>query len=823
LLFDIFGLIAIFISLILFMKISTNWLKTLINCDLSAQDISENLTASGLEVEGIEAFESIKGGLKGLVVGHILECTKHPDADKLHLTKVDIGVGEPLSIVCGAPNVEANQKVIVATVGTKLFPTEGEPFEIKKSKIRGAVSEGMICAEDEIGIGKSHAGIMVLPENTIIGTPASEYFKTESDAILEIGLTPNRSDAASHLGVARDLAAILNSHSNTHKYTLNIAGLHELPESLNLHSVEIKIENQEACKRYSGLIITGVTVRESPDWLKNRLKAIGLRPINNIVDITNFVLHELGQPLHAFDLDKIVGKKIIVKTALEGQKFITLDGIERSLKNDDLMICNEKEAMCIAGIFGGLNSGVTESTKALFLESAYFDSTYVRRSAKHHSLKTDASFRFERGTDPDMTVTALIRAANLIFETAGGSLSMGVRDVYPEKLMPYKVGFSYSNCTELIGKEIDKPTIKNIIHNLGIEIENEGSDGLLLMVPRYKTDVNREVDVIEEVMRIYGYNNVEVSKSVSYTSHHEPKNMDVELENRIGGLLEGFGFSEIMGLSLTKESYYGENTTLVKVKNPLSSDLGVLRADMIYSGLEAIAYNVNRKNPDLKLFEMGRTYSGKSGSGYDEQKRFSIFIIGDLFYENPYGMKQKTDFSFLKATVNNLLLKCGIKNYKSAESDYPHFDFGLSYVVNNKSLVETGAVSKSLLKQFGIGQPVFYACFNWSLLVKEFSRQKIEFEEVAKFPAVRRDLALLIDKTINYKQIEELAFSTERKFLKEVNLFDIYEGEKLGNKKSYAVSFTLLNNEATLTDKQIDSVMDKLISNYKEKLGAELR
>jgi phenylalanyl-tRNA synthetase beta chain len=807
------------------MKISNNWLKTLINSDISAEETSEKLTASGLEVEGIETFESVAGGLKGLVVGHIVECGKHPDADRLSLTKVDIGSGELLSIVCGAPNVGVNQKVIVATIGAKLYPSEGEPFEIKKSKIRGALSEGMICAEDEIGLGKSHAGIMVLPDSTVIGTKAAEYFQLPSDTVFEIGLTPNRSDAASHLGVARDLCAILNSHGNTLQFKTEIKGLRELSDATHAHTINIQVKNEEACQRYSGLVIDGIKVAESPDWLKNRLKSIGLRPINNIVDITNFVLHELGQPLHAFDAAKIKGNQIIIKSSTNGQKFTTLDGIERTLTANDLMICNEKEAMCLAGIFGGAESGVTENTTSVFLESAFFVAAYIRRSAKHHGLKTDASFRFERGTDPDMTVTALIRAANLIFEIAGGHLSMGITDHYPVKLEPYRVAFSYLNCTELIGKEIDRHLIKEIILNLGIQIENEGSDGLLLLVPRYKTDVTREADVIEEVMRIYGYNNVEVSKSISYTAFNESKNYSVTLENKTGSLLEGFGFNEIMSLSLTKESYYAENTPLVKVLNPLSLDLNVMRADMIFSGLEAIVYNSNRRNSDLKFFELGKTYQLSEGENvkYIEQKYLSLFVSGDVFKENPYKLEHKADFAYLKTVIDHLLQKCGIASYKSSESSYSHFEFGLTYSLNNKPLVELGSVSKSVLKQFGIAQAVMYASINWDVLVKEFSKQKIEFEEISKFPSVRRDLALLLDKSVNYKQIEELAFSTERKLLKEVNLFDIYEGEKLGNKKSYAVSFTLLNNEATLTDKQIDGVMDKLISNYKEKLGAELR
>lgn len=807
------------------MKISYSWLKTLIDVDLSATEAAEKLTASGLEVEGTEDFEAIKGGLKGLVVGKVVECGKHPDADRLSLTKVDIGSGELLSIVCGAPNVAAGQKVIVATIGTKLYPSEGEPFEIKKSKIRGAASEGMICAEDEIGLGKSHAGIMVLPENTAIGLPAADYFKLESDTVLEIGLTPNRSDAASHLGVARDLAAILNSADQTKKYETHINGLQMLPDATGLQTVSVSVENKEACPRYSGLVLSGVTVKDSPEWLQNRLKAIGLRPINNVVDITNFVLHELGQPLHAFDVEKIGGKKIIVRNAKEGEKFKTLDGVERALKSTDLMICDENKGMCIAGVFGGEESGVTEKTTTVFLESAYFDPGSIRKSSKTHGLKTDASFRFERGTDPEMTVTALTRAANLIMELAGGTISMGVVDLYPEKLEPYKVAFSYSNCTELIGKEIDRHVIKNIIQNLGITIEKEGSDGLLLSVPRFKTDVTREADVIEEVMRIYGYNNVEVSKAISYTAINETKNYDNLLENKTGALLEGFGFSEIMTLSLTKESYYEDSSANVKVLNPLSADLNVMRSEMIYSGLETIAYNINRKSADLKLFEIGKTYHLEAGekTNYREEKHLCLFVTGRAFAENPYKLDQDANFTFLKSALDNLLAKCGVSKLKSQDSANSHLEYGLTYLLNNKPLLEFGSVSRADLKRFGISQPVYFADVKWNSLVKAFSKQKIEFEEISKFPTVRRDLALLIDKSVSFKNIEEIAFSTEKKFLKEVNLFDIYEGEKLGNKKSYAVSFTLLNNEATLTDKQIDGVMEKLISNYKEKLGAELR
>ncbi len=807
------------------MKISTNWLKTLINKDIPVIEMAELLTGAGLEVEGIETFETVKGGLNGLVVGHILECGKHPDADRLSITKVDIGEAKPLSIVCGAPNVAAGQKVIVATIGTKLFPTVGEPFEIKKSKIRGAASEGMICAEDEIGLGASHSGIMILPDSTATGMLASDYFKIETDTVFEIGLTPNRSDATSHIGVARDLTAILNTAKLNSDYQIKFPGLRDLPEATNSHSVEITIENTSACKRYAGLIISGIKVKESPDWIQNRLRSIGLRPINNIVDISNFVLHELGQPLHAFDYDKIKGQQIIIKNATEGEKFKTLDGANRLLKANDLVIKNAEAPMCLAGIFGGADSGVSETTSNVFLESAYFEAGGIRKTAKHHVLKTDASFRFERGVDPDMTVIALCRAAILILEIAGGEIAMGIKDLYPEKLEPFKVAFSYSNCTELIGKEIDRHRIKDIILNLGISISSEGSDGLLLHVPRFKSDVTREVDVIEEVMRIYGYNNVEAGKMISYSAFTQDKNYDLAAENKVSEALVGFGFNEMMSLSLTKETYYASDTHLVKMLNPLSSDLNVMRSDMLFSGLESVAYNVNRKNADLKLFEIGKIYNllDPVEAKYSEQKQLSIFVSGNLFPDNPYRLNQTSDFLFLKSVLHNLFEKCGIKNVKSSESNYEHFDYGMTFSVSGKTIAEAGSVSKIQLKKFGITQPVFYACFNWEILVKAFSKNKIQFEELNKFPSVKRDLALLLDKTIKYQQVVELALAADKKFLKEVNLFDIYEDEKLGNKKSYAIRFTLTNTEATLTDQQIDAVMDKLISGYKEKLGAELR
>jgi len=806
------------------MKISYNWLKTLIKTDLTPEQMDEHLTSSGLEVEGIEAFESVKGGLKGIVVGEVVEKEKHPDADKLSITKVNVGAAELLNIVCGAPNVAAGQKVLVAMIGAKLYPTTGEPFEIKKSKIRGAASEGMICAEDEIGLGNSHDGILILPDHAVVGTPAAEFFKLEEDYVLEIGLTPNRADAASHYGVARDLAAILNCKNNTNTFEAKLHNIFELPEASNINKVDITIENTDACKRYSGLVISGITVKSSPDWLKNYLLAIGLRPINNIVDITNFVLHDLGQPLHAFDLNKITDNKIIVKTGLANTKFKTLDGTERALLANDLMICNSHEPMCMAGVFGGLDSGVSNDTTAIFLEAAYFNPAFVRKTSKQHGLKTDSSFRFERGTDPEMTITALKRAAALIFECAGGVLSMDIVDIYPEKLEPFQVAFSYHNCQSLIGKDIDKNIIKHIITSLGISITKEGNDGLLLSVPQYKTDVTREADVIEEVMRIYGYNNVEESTQIKFSANYADREKATTTDNTTANLLIGFGYNEMMGLSLTKESYYPDGTSLVKILNPLSNDLNVMRNTMLFGGLETLSYNINRKQADLKLFEFGKTYEKvDTDFKYAETKHLTLFVTGRKYPENPYGENNKVDFTFLKASVESILNKLSIK-FKISELSDSNFSYGLSYSQKNKHLVSFGLVDKTICKKLDVNTEVFFADFNWDNVLSLVGKTKLKFTEIPKFPAVRRDLALLLDKTVTYKELEELAFNAERKLLKDVNLFDIYEGDKLeAGKKSYAVSFMLQDEEATLNDKQIDNVMQKLIKTYTEKLGAVLR
>ncbi|MFO0321302.1 MAG: phenylalanine--tRNA ligase subunit beta [Bacteroidota bacterium] len=806
------------------MKISYNWLKTLIKTDLTPSQIEEYLTSAGLEVEGIEVFEAINGGLKGIVIGEVIEKEKHPNADKLSITKVSIGSNDFLTIVCGAPNVAEGQKVLVAKVGSKLYPTSGEPFEIKKSKIRGQESEGMICAEDEIGLGTSHDGILILPDNAVVGMPASQYYELEEDYVFEIGLTPNRADAASHFGVARDLAAILNCKNNNDLSQALLHNVFELPAANHSKQIDIKIENPEACKRYSGLIISDIKIKQSPTWLKNYLLAIGLRPINNVVDITNFVLHDLGQPLHAFDYDKIKGGKIIVKNGLNDLKFKTLDGVERSLFEEDLVICNASEPMCLAGVFGGLTSGVGETTISIFLESAYFNPSFIRKTSKKHGLKTDSSFRFERGTDPEMTIVALKRAAALIFEIAGGTLSAELIDIYPSKLEAFQIAFSYHHCNQLIGKEIDKNTIKHILKSLGISILQEGNDSLLLSVPQYKTDVTREADVIEEIMRIYGYDLIEESTKIKFTANFADREKFTSTETTIGNVLANIGFNEIMGLSLSKESSYPENSPLVKILNPLSADLNVMRNSMLYGGLESLSYNINRKQADLKFFEFGKTYQTVEGDfKYAETKHLTLFATGRKYYENPFGENNKIDFKYLKACVEVVLNKLAIP-FKINELKNSEFNYGLSFFYKSKNLVNFGLVNKALSKKMDISADVFYADFNWDNVLSLVGKIKLEFKEISKFPSVKRDLALLLDKKISFKELEEIAYNTERKLLKTVNLFDIYEGDKVGfGKKSYAVSFNLQDDESTLNDKQIESVMQKLIKSFNEKLGATIR
>ena len=808
------------------MKISYNWLKTLINNkDITPEQVSVALTDCGLEVESMESFESVKGMLKGVVVGHVLEKEKHPNADKLSLTKVDVGNGTILSIVCGAPNVAANQKVLVSTVGSVLHTFGGETIEIKKSKIRGEASEGMICAEDELGIGQSHDGIMILPENTVVGTPAAEYLNLYTDTIFEIGLTPNRGDAASHIGVARDLAAVLNCQTNSNINQTHLNGIKELPAPSGILTIDVKVEEPAACKRYSGIAISGITVAPSPQWLKNYVTAIGLRSINNIVDVTNFVLHELGQPLHAFDAHAIEGNKIIVRRAKEGEKFVTLDETERTLKSTDLVIANAKNAMCIAGVFGGLHSGVTNKTKAIFLESAYFDASSIRKTSKHLGLKTDSSFRFERGTDPEMTINTLNRAANLILEIAGGQISSEIVDVYPEKVEPFKVAFSYSNCDSLIGKNIDRNIIKNILLSVGIEIIQEGADGLLLHVPRYKYDVTREADVIEEVLRIYGMNNIELSGKISFSMSVNQPSVINKVDTEIATVLANQGFYEAMSTSLTKSAYTQNDEDVVPMLNPLSSDLSVLRPTLLYGMLEAVSYNINRKTSDIKLFEYGKTYHKKQSGEfpYSEQKQVALVISGKKHDASHHQPKpDNVSFYTLKSYVEAIFAKLGI-NYKAQNAEHKSLSGVYQYQVKNKVIAIVGAVNNPVLKSFDVSQPVFYAELYLDVIYN-LAFKPVTYVEASKFPAVKRDLALLLDKQVTYAELEKLAFETERNFLKEVSLFDVYEGDKIASgKKSYALSFTLQNAEATLTDNQITNTTNKLIKVFEEKLNASIR
>jgi phenylalanyl-tRNA synthetase beta chain len=818
------------------MKIAYNWLKEYVDTNLQAEQVGELLTDCGLEVESIEQFESVKGGLKGMVVGEVKTKEKHPDADRLNLTTVDIGTGTLLHIVCGATNVAVGQKVIVATIGATLYPTTGEPFEIKKSKIRGQLSEGMICAEDEIGLGASHEGIMVLNEDAVVGATAAAYFKLESEQVFEIGLTPNRADAASHVGVARDLVASLNCKLKKEEGTqvsLKLPTVDLFQPDSNQYSISVTVDDAVACPRYSGVTIQRVKVGESPEWLKNKLKAIGVRSINNVVDITNFVLHELGQPMHAFDAAKIKEGKIIVKKLREGSKFVSLDGVERSLSEEDLMICDgHSDPMCIAGVFGGINSGVTEQTTTVFLESAYFNSTSVRKSSKRHSLKTDASFRYERGADPNITVYALKRAALLIKQICGGEISSDIIDIYPKKIENFKVAFSFSSCAQLVGKRIDNETIKNIILALGIEIEQEGNDALLLSVPPFKVDVQREQDVVEEILRIYGYNQIDIPVALNSSMTFAEKPDKEKIQNIISDLLSNNGFSEIMGLSLTKAEYAEKLQSLnpsqqVLMMNPLSTDLNAMRQTLLFGGLETIVYNQNRKKGDLRLYEFGKTYlslKNDKGGKYVESKQLAVFLTGQKEAESWNSKTEAVNFYTLKGVVESILERLNIViTVKEYNGDV--FMQGLSYNWNKRKIVEFGSVSKAILKMLDIKQEVFYADFNWDVVVEAIvANRPIMYAEVPKFPEVKRDLALLIDKAVQFEQLETLAYQSERTVLKSVNLFDVYEGDKLPRgKKSYALSFILQDENATLTDKQIEKIMEKLIKVYQEKVGAEIR
>ncbi|MCK7590734.1 phenylalanine--tRNA ligase subunit beta [Subsaxibacter sp. CAU 1640] len=808
------------------MKISYNWLKQFINVDWSAEKIGELLTDLGLEVEGIEPYQSVKGGLQGIVVGEVLTCVQHDNADRLKVTTVNIGENKPLQIVCGAPNVAVGQKVPVATIGTTLYTAEGEAWTIKKGKIRGEESHGMICAEDELGLGKSHDGIMVLDNSLQVGTLVADVFKVENDQVFEIGLTPNRADAMSHFGTARDLkAGLVQKEINVELITPSVSSFHVDSRTLK---IDVEVEDKTLAPRYCGVTISGLKVAESPSWLQNRLKAIGLMPKNNVVDITNYVLHELGQPLHAFDASKITGNKVVVKTLPTGTKFTTLDGVDRELHEEDLMICNAENPMCIAGVFGGIDSGVTESTTSIFLESAYFNPVSVRKTAKRHAMNTDASFRFERGIDPNITEYALKRAALLIQEVAGGKITSDIIDLYPKKIEDFQVRLSFENASKMIGEEIPKEIIKRILTSLDIKINNVTETGLGLTIPAYRNDVSREADVIEEILRVYGYNNINTTEKLNASISNMSKFEDYKLQNVIGNQLAAQGFFEIMSNSLTTPNYIKLSNNLnedhnVAMLNPLSNDLSVMRQSLLFSGLEAVEHNINRRRYDLKLFEFGKTYHNYNGNR-EEFKHLSIFVTGNKNTERWNSTTTPSDFFFLKGTVTAVLNRLGISNFKSSPIQNDAFSEGVSLSLGKTKLVEFGLIHKKALKHFGITQDVLFADFDWDNVLSMAKHNNIKFKDIPKYPEVRRDFALLLDETITFEQIDSIAMKTEKQLLKDVDLFDVYQGKNLPKgKKSYAVSFILQDEHNTLTDKQIDKIMSKLQSNFEKELGAELR
>ena len=815
------------------MNISYKWLKEYVDFDLTAQQVCDALTSTGLEVDALEEVQSIKGGLKGLYVGKVLTCEPHPNSDHLHVTTVDLGKGEPSQIVCGAPNVAAGQKVIVADLGCVLYDGDQE-FVIKKSKLRGVESNGMICAEDEIGIGNDHAGIIVLPEDAVVGTPAAEYYHLESDWLIEVDITANRADALSHWGVARDLYAWLKS--NGHETKLHRPDCSKFKVDNHDLPIEVTIENQEACKRYACVSITDCEVKESPDWLKNKLTTIGLRPINNIVDITNYVMMAYGQPLHCFDADMVKGHKIVVKTMPEGTPFQTLDGEEHKLSDRDLAICNAEDPMCIAGVFGGKGSGTYETTKNVVLESAYFHPTWIRKSARRHGLSTDASFRFERGIDPNGTIYALQQAAILCQELAGGKVSMEICDVYPEPIKNAVVDLNFKYVNNLVGKFLNPGVIKFICRSLDMEVKYENEQGLTLEIPAYRVDVTRPCDVVEDILRIYGYNNVEIPTqlkgSLVIKGDEDQKH---KLANLVSEQLVGEGFNEILNNSLTKAAYYGESDTLVRIMNPLSSDLNVMRQTLLFGGLESIQHNVNRKRQNLRFFEFGNVYTFDPAKkndddpmqAYKEQYHAALWLTGKRVEGSWAHANEDSNFYELSAYVENILRRIGVKPgmVVRKKSENPIFSAGLSIENRGgKQLIEMGIINKKLLKQFDLSAPVYYAELNWTALMKVIKKNEVLYTEISKFPAVSRDLALLVDNNVEFAQIEQIARQTEKKLLKKVELFDVYEGDKLpAGKKSYAVNFILQDEEKTMGDKQIDAIMQKLTANIKKQLNAELR
>lgn len=815
------------------MKVSYKWLREYADFDIEPVELGKILTNTGLEVEGIEEIETVKGGLEGVVIGKVLTCTSHPNADKLSITTVDIGQEEPVQIVCGAPNVAEGQTVPVATVGATLYPQGAEEgFTIKKAKIRGEASFGMICAEDELGLGTSHDGIMVLDERAQVGSPAADYFKVEKDVVFEIGLTPNRIDGASHIGVARDIVAYLLHQGQSAE--LKKPSVEAYKQDDDALPMEVRVDNPEACPRYSGVTLTGLLVKESPAWLQNKLRAIGQEPINNVVDITNFVLHELGQPLHAFDAAKINGNQVIVRTMPEGTPFTTLDEKERKLTAADLMICDAGEGMCIGGVFGGAGSGVTGSTTSIFLESACFDPVFIRKTAKHHQLNTDASFRFERGTDPNMTVFALKRAALLMKELAGGKISSEITDIYPDPVADFTVEVSFRNIARLIGKTIDPDTIVSILASLDIRVEKKDAEGMTLKVPPYRVDVQREADIVEEILRIYGYNNIPFDAHVNSTLAYVEKPDKEKVVNTVSDLLTANGFLEIKSNSLTSESYFEpDDPSVVKIQNALSQDLSRMRKSLLPGGLEAVIYNINRKRPDLKLYEFGNCYFSDPAKKVDHpQKKYSeahhmgIFLTGNYTPENWTTSPEQVSFYHLKSAVLTVLGKLGIDMGKVNRSEISdaQYDQALEYSIEKGSVVRFGKVDGDLLKKFDIKQDVYAAEFNWDLVMRLHKKAKTVYRPLPRFPEVKRDLSLMLDRNVKFAQLEELAYKTERRILREVDLFDVYEGEKIEKgKKSYALSFLLLDEEKTLTDKQIDKVMNRIAAAFEKELGAVVR
>jgi len=807
------------------MKISYNWLKQYIHIPESAEEIGQTLTGTGLEVESVEPFESVKGGLKGLVIGEVLTCSKHPNADKLSITTVDVGGGNPLQVVCGAANVAAGQKVVVATVGTTVHPTKGESFLIKSAKIRGEQSEGMICAEDEIGLGESHAGILVLDTKIANGTLATEFFNVQSDYVFEIGLTPNRADAASHLGVARDIKA-------AKKRELKWPLVDHFEIDNRSLTIPVSVENSEACPRYSGVTISGIKVDESPDWLKNRLKSIGLTPINNVVDITNFVLHETGQPLHAFDADQIEGKRIIVKTLPAGTKFLTLDQKERTLAGSDLMICDANEnGMCIAGVFGGIKSGVSGKTVNLFLESACFSSQYIRKTGMHHGLKTDASFRFERGTDPNNTVYALKRAALLIKELAGGAISSEIVDIYSSPVGNRVIEVKDKNVNRLIGKMLPREEIFSILESLDIAVSNKKEDRFTVSVPPYRVDVTQEADVVEEILRIYGFNNIELTEIVGtdYLAEFPDKDPN-KFKKSVGEMLAGNGFYEILTNSLTNAAYQQKHQLTfvgepVEILNKLSEEQGILRQTMLFTGLEVCSYNINRKQKDLKLFEFGKIYWKKDAAEgkYQEEERLALYLTGNIESENWQNKTRNVSYYDLAQQVAHVIQKSSVENIKQESLVDPLFDYGMKITKGTKEIGKLGKVKTALLKDFGIKQEIFYADLSTALLFKSAS-PKFVVSEVPKFPEVRRDLSFVVDKKISFAEMKELVLATEKSLIKDIIAFDVYEGDKIPEgKKAYALGFTLLDGAKTLTDEEIDKTMTKLIAAFESKFEAVIR